>query len=61
MKRIGCCKDCMARHPACHDSCKKYKQEREEMEAEKRMILKEKNKYFQYICFQKAKARKYRR
>lgn len=61
MKRIGCCKDCMARQPGCHGSCEKYKQEREEYLAEKRVIRKEKNKDFQYICFRIDKAKKYRR
>lgn len=30
-----CCKDCPARHLACHDSCEKFKSWREEHKAER--------------------------
>ena len=28
MAFITCCKDCKDRHPACHDSCERYKNEK---------------------------------
>lgn len=32
---VPCCKDCVERHTACHDQCKKFKEYKLEREAEK--------------------------
>ena len=38
--RITCCKNCPDREPGCHGKCEKYKQQREEYDAEKAETMK---------------------
>ena len=40
MKNITVCQDCKDRHPVCHDSCERYRQQKEEREAELETVFK---------------------
>ena len=44
MKKINCCLNCVApkRHLGCHDTCKEYKREKDEIAKEKEKIKKNK-------------------
>lgn len=42
--KITCCKDCKERHPACWDSCEKYKAEKAANDSLKAKIRKEKDR-----------------
>lgn len=64
MKLIRCCKDCTRRHPACHDTCERYRAEREEYLKEKEVRYRESHKNDQCDDFraeQIRKAQKHRR
>lgn len=64
MKYIKCCKDCIRRYAACHDTCERYRQEHREYQAEKEAYCKGKNMGYEYDDFraeQIRKARKHRR
>jgi len=54
------CKDCEDRYPGCHDHCEQFKQSKREYEAEKEIVYKERAKVFDWLGYEKAKARKLR-
>ena len=35
---ITCCHNCTSRHTACHDTCKKYKEEKQDFEERKAFV-----------------------
>ena len=43
------CKNCSDRHIKCHSSCEKWLEYREEFEAEKAIIIKEKSNYLNLL------------
>ena len=47
----SCCLDCPERHPACHDTCEKYKAAKQVWEAKKQSIKKTRDKYIEYDVF----------
>ena len=47
----NCCFECPERHPACHDTCEKYKAAKDVWEAKKRSIKKVRDKYKDYDGF----------
>lgn len=57
-KAIKCCQDCVppVRHPGCHDTCKKYQQEKQEYNKEQLKIREARaaeNNYSDYIITHK--------
>lgn len=58
MKCIRCCKDCSSRYSACHDTCERYKKEKEEYQEDKEMRYKEAHKREQYDEFRAEQVRK---
>lgn len=58
MKYIKCCKDCIRRYAACHDTCERYRQEHREYQEEKEALYKETHKGDQYDEFRVEQMRK---
>lgn len=54
------CKNCEERYPACHDSCPKYLQFKSELEAEKKIIYRERAKEDDWLQYKKDLSRKLR-
>lgn len=43
---ITVCKDCHERHPACHDKCQRYQEQRQQNIEKKKMIIEQKGKIY---------------
>ena len=47
------CKDCADRHPACHDTCEKYKETKKEIFEKSKWLSRKNQKYlrFDYVLY----------
>lgn len=37
MGKVTCCRDCTERHPACHDTCERYAEQKRQAEETKKV------------------------
>ena len=49
--KIGCCFECPERHPACHDTCEKYKEARQRWLEERHYINQARSREINYRDF----------
>ena len=61
MPKITTCKDCEERHPACHDTCEKYREQKQKFQQEKEFIAHAKEKENVYYDYKRKKNKKYKR